>query len=331
MEYISVSDITKLQLHIYILGYFPMGESVLCVIWDEKDHIVHKSLLIDCFEHDHINQMTDVLNNYNINDRKLDFVIWTHPDLDHSVGFSNIVDRYCSRNTICLMPDGINRNLFSHPYKEVFRSWFSFTRAKILKHNIERVNSSNKRKYPTTYSGINFSDGYNDDLEFDLEILTPFASHSFSKLEINKHHKGNDISISLILRFGNQKYYFGGDSENDAIKMIEPQKLNNIFFVKIPHHASRTSTILPKVLESIKNDGMMEEAISVSTSFKTGNANLPDNNVLDLYKTFSSKILLTEGCPHVNNYGIWKIIYGVQPLKIEAQEAYGDASQYFAR
>ena len=227
------------------------------------------------------------------------------------------------------MPDGCSKSILSFFRGGIFKSWISFTIRQLKGTDVERVNSSNKRKYPTIYGGTKYSDGVNDDIEFNFEILTPFANQVFRKFEINKNHKRNDISISLMIRFGNQNFYFGGDSENAAIDMIEQQKLHNIIFIKIPHHASTTSTHLPLKLYDIKNGGMMGEAISISTSFKRGRSNLPDNRVLDMYKPFSSKILLTEKLPHKDNYGIWKFVYNIKPLQIINPEPYGDASSYF--
>lgn len=68
MDHLYVKDISRLQLHIYVLGYYPMGESILVIVYDEIEHIARKSLLIDCFENNGINQMESILNEYKIDE-----------------------------------------------------------------------------------------------------------------------------------------------------------------------------------------------------------------------------------------------------------------------
>ena len=75
MDYSLVKDISKLQLHIYVLGYYPMGESILAVVWDNAEGLVCKSVLIDCFEHNGFNQLDSILEQYKIDKNKLDYII----------------------------------------------------------------------------------------------------------------------------------------------------------------------------------------------------------------------------------------------------------------
>lgn len=332
MDYLLVKDISKLQMHIYVLGYYPMGESILAIVWDKEEQLVYKSILIDCFENNGYNQMDLILKQYKINTNKLDYIIWTHPDYDHSVGFSNIISKYSSKKTLFLLPDGFSKFILRPSSLKIFKSIISVCKTYLsYKNNIEQVNTSNRRKSPIIYGSTEFIDGYHDNLEFDIEILTPFANQVFSKTQINKTSKPNDISISLMIRFGKQNFYFGGDTEDLAINMIEEERIHNIIFIKIPHHSSSTSQILPVRLCSIKGNGNMGEAISVSTTFVSNKTQLPDLDVLDKYRPFSSHILITDNREQRrNHYGMWKFVYNIRPQIIERPVPLGDTFEYHA-
>lgn len=333
IKHFSVSDTSQLQIHIHILGYYPIGESILVIIIDKSTQIVYSSILIDCFEQRDKNMIIPILDSYNLRKRKLDFIFWTHPDYDHSVGFGKIVKEYLSMDTAIIMPDGFFVELFKMRKLQTINSWIAVKmnsfRAKM--HNVEYVNVSNRRAAPPIYGNTIFSDGYHEDIDFRIEVLTPFAGHVFSKMEANKKHKGNDISLSLMIRFGNQNFYFGGDCENEAINMIERQRLENVVFIKIPHHSSTTSSVLPQILTSLKNEGKLFDTTSVSTSYKKGKSNLPDYSILKKYQSISSEILLTENEDHFNKYGVCKCVYNIRPSFVEQPILLGDATKWYKR
>lgn len=326
-EHIHVEDITKIQLHIYVLGYYPMGESVLVIVWDAAKSQTLKSVMFDCYEQNGVNQMETLLTNYQIDQRKLDFVIWTHPDKDHSVGLKNIIRKYTDKNTLVMLPDGATRRLFDFSYLGSFGNWFKIFKEGVLnKLAIVRVSTNKYTENPVVYGSTVFEDGINDALHFRIEILTPFSELSFKSTEMKKCLKGNDISISAFLRFGDFNYFFGGDAENTALSMIDNDKWVNIAFIKIPHHASKSAERLPDYIEENWNEESSCKSIAVSTSFVSGNAVLPENEVLNKYKPISHSILITEDEHHQNNYGIWGSFFSKNALQIKQLYKQGDAT-----
>lgn len=326
MESIVVKDNRELQLHVYVLGYYPEGESILIVLWDNSTKQPLKSILTDCYEQNGVNKIYDKLNLYGLKTKKLDYVVWTHPDKDHSVGFSSIVKDYSTRETLFLIPDGwfAFRNFLD---KEKRKSWMFLVKQRMANNRtIETINVSNRRKHPLEYTTL-YCDGYSDDFEFGVEILTPFADQVSRHVFINKTREENDISISFIIKFGKVGFYFGGDSENDAIKRIIEDKFKNVIFVKIPHHGSNSSDALPEILERIHKDDL-EQIISVSTGFHIGNNSLPLIEVLDYYKKISSDVLVTEDTVHTNRYGLWCCKFNRKSSKPIELNADGDAIKY---
>lgn len=304
MDNVSIGDCWNLRLRIYVLGYYREGESILIVLYDSSTMAALKTILVDCYEKDGYNRIEDAMKDFSLKDKKLDYVIWTHPDRDHSVGFKTIATNYTSKETLYILPEGLT---FWEVINDIdkLKSWLAIkTNRTIGKNNVERVNTSNRRACPLLYT-TNYIDGSNDDVLFSIEILTPFANQNFRHIEHNKTHKGNHMSISFVIRLEDIGFYFGGDTENMAIKSVDKNKLNNLFFVKIPHHGSNTSDELPIILKELKAEEEPPSILSVSTGYHKGTSDLPMVEVLDLYKNSSFTILKTEDDQHINGYGVW--------------------------
>ncbi len=327
MDNIQVKDIWKLQLHIHVLGYYPEGESILIVLYDISAQVPLKSILVDCYEMNNQNRIENTLKRYSLQNKKLDYVIWTHPDRDHSIGYSNIVANYSSKKTLFILPEGLSLWSVINDWDK-FKSWAAITKNKIVgKCNVERVNTSNRRLFPLSY-GTSYYDGVNDEIHFSMEILTPFASQLFRHLEHNKTQKGNHMSISFIIRLGRLGFYFGGDAENMAIREIDTNKLENLYFVKIPHHGSDTSDILPSKLNN-QQDECDPLIISVATGYHKGSSDLPLATVLEQYKMKSSKILKTEDDSHHYSYGIWSCEFNRASFQPWSFKCEGDSTVYY--
>jgi len=324
---IGLDDNYKLQLHIYVTGYYPMGESILVIVYERDRKKVHKSILIDCFEQNETNHLHRILDSYGINggENSLDFVIWTHPDKDHSIGFDSIVKKYSAKKTLFILPEGLTRDLVcSDSAKDSFE--IISNQSSGICYNVERVNVSNQRQHPLVYGKTIFTDLYTDPISFEIEILTPFSGKVFRKMECCEGFCPNDISISLLVKFGQLNFYFGGDSENYNISMIEELKLQNLDFIKIPHHASSSSDqLIRKINKGFKIERL---ATSVSTSFAHGKSRLPEMAVLRQYNKYSDRIFLTENNHHENNYGIWKFVYNILEQQLYLPESFGDATQW---
>ena len=63
---IKVHDCSALELRIHVLGYFPKGESILIVLWNNHDNTVCQSILVDCFEKSNKNHFEDLFNEYGL-------------------------------------------------------------------------------------------------------------------------------------------------------------------------------------------------------------------------------------------------------------------------
>lgn len=333
IPFVSVQDICSIELHIYVLGYYPIGESVLVVVWDKMEKRVLKSVLFDCYEESGgVNRIMDILDYYGLKERKLDFVVWTHPDKDHSVGFEKLLKKYTDKKTIALLPEGVTKRVFDLSLFGIYRVFKVKKKENLFKKLIvERISCSNNRTYPDEYGATSYYDGGHDPLPFALEIVTPFSDLLYTKTEVNKSFIKNDLSSSVILKFGDYSFYFGGDAQNDALSKVDSSKWENVVFVKIPHHASESSDKLPVLLERVQDINKTGRITAVSTSFASGKSHLPEKTVLTLYNKISDCVLLTQNNVHANNYGIWNCSYSIMPFGQLRQKAEGDASEWFRR
>lgn len=324
---IGVDSVRDLQLHIYTIGYYPMGECILILVYEKGKKVVHKSILIDCFKTDQLDILTPILDKYNIIQNGIDFIIWTHPDKDHSMGYDNIVSKYVSPNTCFFIPNGINnsnKNLSSEALNT-----YNLISAKSYGRNycVTPVGLSAKQSYPPIFGETEFRDGYTTPLNFHIEILTPILEQSFRKTVCCAGFYPNDISISINIHFGNLRFYFGGDTEDSSLDFIDDRLLRGIDFIKIPHHASSSST---KILEKVNTFYNAKRPITaVSTEFVHGRAILPENETLKKYELYCDRVLVTGDKEHNNKYGVWKVVYNIQDQELYRPEAIGDASIWY--
>ena len=112
MDNIHIEDCSKLELHIHIIGHYPKGESILVILWDGNDNSVLQSILIDSYQTKKGNIAYDLLKEYSIDKNKLNYFVWTHPDLDHSTGIPTIIDNFANKNTRYIVPVGLTSKVF---------------------------------------------------------------------------------------------------------------------------------------------------------------------------------------------------------------------------
>ena len=101
-----VEKVGNLYLEVYLLGYPGQGESILFLIKtiEDKDVILYSGV-IDSYENNGTNKTIELLECLNI--KKLNFLCWTHPDIDHSLGIDTILQRYTNKETRVVLPDAL--------------------------------------------------------------------------------------------------------------------------------------------------------------------------------------------------------------------------------
>lgn len=188
---IQIEDCSKVELHIHVLGYEPKGESILIILWDSFDKTVLRSIMVDSFIPCGKNGIKDVLNRYGLDTKKLDFFVWTHPDLDHSLGIPQIIKNYSNQYTQILLPVGFKKEIIKSFKSELYKAAYSvFLKLKKYKNSVVPVSTSGLFSNVPTIED-KYQDGISDGFRFSIEILAPFAESSFRWTEVLKAFNKN--------------------------------------------------------------------------------------------------------------------------------------------
>lgn len=247
-----ISDRSNLIFRVYVIGYSVRGESILILFADkgEEDRIIY-SIVIDSFKYKGEHKTLDIMNEYNLKEKKLDMLIWSHPDYDHTYGLNEIINNYCSENTQVVLPYDLNGKAwnkvdYNKEDKNLVDKILKLTERKYKSH--DTANASDYLYHPLV--DITLEDGLGI-LPISVWALSPHSTRINYLLEKHATMHKNDLSISLMVGIGKDnanKFLFFADVENDDVDLFYPQAFEEPHFVKIPHHGSSSSDLLPKKL-----------------------------------------------------------------------------------
>ncbi len=162
------------------------------------------AMLIDAGENDKGTKVQAYLKSQGIT--RLDYVIGTHPDSDHIGGLDVVIYKFECGNVF--MPDKVSD---SNTYADVL----SAVNAKSYKLTVPPI-------------GQKFKLG-----EAEFTIISP----------VKAYRDNNNCSLSLILQYGNKRFLFTGDAEEEAERECVKSDMNiDCDVYKVGHHGSKTSS-----------------------------------------------------------------------------------------
>lgn len=295
MRYRNILLNGRLSIKIYLIGYENIGESIVFFVC--VDNRIVYSGVVDSYEDDY-NKTIEILEKNNI--EYLNFICWTHPDEDHSLGIDTLLRDFANSNTKVIIPENISGDEYS--YNKRIANTFSVIEEnlKSRKSNTFIVKSASDNKILEYFT---FDRGALGKEEFKILSIAP-NSEILRRDEFNKSFKKNDYSIALIITLGYFTILLSGDVENKTINKLEwfyvPQIID---YIKTPHHTSSSSD---KLLENIED---LSCEIACTTVYKNGSTNLPDSTIVDLYRK-KAKNFYCVGKKEKDDdqsYGIFKI------------------------
>lgn len=281
---LEVENLNNLHLDIYTIGYSNEGEAILTLLCNASE--VLYAVLTDCYEENDYNYVSEVLNELNV--KNIDAFIWTHPDEDHSIGIPNILAKYDPDNKAQLfLPAALNKHM---GIKEEAQ--------KALDYIMQHYNHG--RVYDVNYISLNTDEAQKLLLSLKIEVMKPrttiYCRYNFllpsaaiiaRRLNAGTNIYMNDLSIFYIVTFNDFNYVFCGDLSEQNVKFIKDELLENIVFIKIPHHGSDSlKTFVPKLISR-----GISGVISTTTTFRR--KNLPKDEVLTEYKKISNGVYST--------------------------------------
>lgn len=183
----------QLTIETYIIGYKNEGEAILFFI--RADGGISFSGLVDCFQTDDIHKVKEILERNGI--QSLDFLCWTHPDLDHSKGLKEMVEDYTSSKTCIWIPEGVDVKEITCS-KEVQKLFVQLKEQTM--DSKANVYSASDRKDLLYYNSICFQ---KDTTMFPVEIISYAPNSKIIRRQnyIEKFIK-NDRSIFFVTFVG---------------------------------------------------------------------------------------------------------------------------------
>ncbi len=256
-----------------------------------------------------------------------DFVCWTHPHDDHTVGMDRVLEKYCDSDTIFSMPcyDILNRE-YTENVQKAYNSLFEIIKSK--KKRKMHVCPTSDRKMIESFlcrktNGI-------DKFRFEINSFAPNGNILLSQYIKDIKTIGNLYSIGLIISVGEFSIMLAGDVEDRTIEQIPKFYIDRqIDYIKIPHHASNTSG---KIIDKLKGCDMEAPEIATSTVYRSHD--LPDENILERYIEWNHnmKLFLSGDLIPQKDYtrlGLIRTIFNLTPRKEEdiITELHGNAVQ----
>lgn len=303
MEKTLIVDFEKIFLEIYLIGYPNEGESIIFLVRTEGNQGQNVFTgIIDSFSLDRFNCTDNMLQHFNI--QKLDFLCWTHPDADHSLGIDTLLDKYANNETLIVLPyalleyrDKLNSNTCD--LCNAFAATIEGKRDKV-KYKVKGVQHG-----LLAYRRI-FKDLKGDSYNFRIDVLAPDPTIISSQYH-NKCLENNTFSIVLLVQLAGINILFTGDLENRTLQYLSDdiELPSKIHYVKIPHHGSLGSSQLLDLLGS--NDLSDIACTTVYTK-----SNLPNQSILDGYKLISNNVICTADIVNSGNVGIVGTQYDIK-------------------
>lgn len=330
----KISSFENLIVSIFVIGYKNIGESIVILFRDicNGDDKTIMSMVVDSYEKENLNMIRKVLSKHHVN--KLDFVCWTHPHCDHSLGIDSLIKDMFHENIVIFSPKFYYGNLTPDLLKseslktpEIFMNIWNLVKDHPNLQEIWRTISANGDDTHPYKLELLTNDGiYHKDV--CLYFLTPLGNRT-DKFAIkgNQFEKPNELSVSFVLSVNNYDFFFGSDTENEHAIGINKKIVEGMRWIKVPHHCSLGAKVIAQQIGP-------QFDFAASTVYKT--SNLPMEEIQNIYARNGSLHMtqLDENGDYKNQYEYGIIQYNYHFANDETKVGiitYGNAGQYFAK
>ena len=282
----KVTTFENLHLRIFTIGYHQEGESILGIFCDGDKPLF--SFVVDSYAYTDMdyNHVEQLLQQENI--QHIDAFIWTHPDEDHSKGICELLEHYDKEHSAQIFIPAILNPTMS--IGEEAQNALQY----INKHyNSNRIYDKLKAvglmgfERPECLIQLEFSERRsNTIITCNFNFFLPYNTFLQRRLG-QRDFKWNDLSIFFSLYCNGYNYIFSGDLTKQCLQFITFEYLQNVRFIKIPHHGSSEIQQFAYMVQP----GCYENTISTVT--EKYNSGLPRQAVLNEYGRFCNTIFRT--------------------------------------
>lgn len=264
--------LNSITVDTYIIGYNPQGESIVNIIKSDGNSIF--TFVIDSFKSDTSFITKEILEKEKI--KKLNMLCWSHPHVDHSKGIDILLDSFTDKNTEIWIPErSIELDEKVSDYsKSLFNKLLNESKSK---NGVYKVYTISDKKDMLYYQKLKRLKYRGIDYQIEMNSLAPNSCNQLL-FEKDNYFNINEESIVFYFSIGATCFLFTGDSCNEEFDNIPEDAFPKIiYFNKIPHHGSLTSSSL---LRLIKDKGN----IACTTIYKSGKSTLPNSEIINQYK-----------------------------------------------
>ena len=264
-----------LDFEINVIGYKNKGESI--VFFLKTDGKVAYAGLVDCYEEASENVALTLLKNEKVD--YFNFVCWTHPHDDHTIGMAKVLNDFCNEKTLFWMPPFISKDVetCSSNAQDVYKTLFEVLESKKRsKMNVREASDAKTLEKFECCGNVSINPYI-----FEIRSFAPDTT-LLGELKVKESlNMGNMYSVGLVINVGHFYVVLAGDVENRTIKCIPDFNFDikeRIDYVKIPHHASSTASYL---IDKFNDLDIASPAIATTTVYRIHN--LPDKEILKRY------------------------------------------------
>ncbi len=321
---VFVEKISNIFVSIYTVGYSEQGESLVIILKEclqnEAWKILHTTV-IDCYESKSSNKTIEILDQNSIS--TIDLLCWSHPHTDHSEGMIDIFNKYCTKNTDIILPHGI---LGSCPLEIDISESEKLLLSTLQKSNTHKNYNINSvsviKEFPQIVTRNFYSEQFtNLQLELNIKAVSPQASIVDRNLLKDSITNKNIFSIALVYEIGELRFLFSSDIENQSLRLVGKEILENIYFLKTPHHTSISSDILLDIINP-------SSKIPIACTTVNAKNDLPNDELVEKYKQ-QTDFFFSTGLKkdNDNDYGIVELQFLVVEQLFPNSSLQGNALQ----
>ena len=231
-----------------IVHYIDVGQGDCILI-----QVNNKNLLIDSGPSSNRKDLLDYLENLNI--KKLDYIIATHPHEDHIGNMDTIIKRY-------------NIGSFYSPKVITSSNTFESMISALVDKNL---------KISVLKKGVK---GIDLGKNVEIQVFSPLENISSDNL--------NDYSPIIKITFVNNSFLFTGDAEVSTENIVLSQNNNlNCDILKVGHHGSSTSTSEDFLISA-------NPALAIISVGKNNTYGHPTTETLSLLNSYNIRTLRTD-------------------------------------
>lgn len=318
-------DLNEFSLQIFLIGGGKGDGEGILILFLSKDE-VFRTISIDCckavISGTESNLLEKVLKSFKVD--KIDCFVWTHPHEDHTKGLDTLIDSFYRKSSIGVLPKQIYGNdndiVKMKDYPMTVLKKFN---SKFKKKNLKSIDCQCKEM--CSVYAFNIEDTLTGHIaSVQLYCLTPMAFLLDDKRRTGKKISDtylNDISLSLILDIDGYSFFFGGDASDKTLKECNTDSLYKCRWIKVPHHASKTSS---NVISYFNNSVDSAAVISFLSQ------QLPNSEVLRKYQGITQQIYVTQKeKTDVSGFGMIRYCYTFKDSAVQLKVTrYGNAYKY---